>query len=87
MFSETLIGSTNIQQVVDATDYANYVEACSHMILDRLQILTSGQSRGKAQLAVPEHATTEINDFVTLKSLNFFLVVHTRRKNDYQKDN
>lgn len=78
-------GSTHIQQVIDAMDYANYVHDCSHMILDNLQIMTSGQEYGKDRFAVLDHAATEIRDFCTLRNVHVSLVVHPRKENDDQK--
>lgn len=82
MYFMTYHGSIDIQQVIDAMDYANYVYDCSHIVLDNLQFMTSTQGYGRDRFAVQDHAVSEIRDFCTKRHVHVSLVVHPRKEDD-----
>ena len=45
MYFLKFFGSTSIEQVLDAMDYAVYVHDVEHILLDNLQFMLSGQGR------------------------------------------
>lgn len=82
MYFMTYHGSIDVQQVIDAMDYANYVYDCSHIVLDNLQFMTSGQGYGRDRFAVQDHAVSAIRDFCTKRHVHVSLVVHPRKEDD-----
>lgn len=81
-------GSNPIERVIDTMEYGNYVHDCSHVILDNLQFMTSGQSSsGRARgnfdrFEVMDNAVEKIRWFATQHNVHVSLVVHPRKEND-----
>lgn len=76
-------GSNAIETIIDAMEYANYVHDCSHVVLDNLQFMTSGQGgRDWDRFQVMDHALGEIRAFCTAKQVHVSLVVHPRKVDD-----
>lgn len=79
-------GSNEVERVIEAMEYANYVHDCSHVILDNLQFMTSGQGgRGKDRFAVLDDAIGQIREFCTVRNAHVSLVVHPRKEDDDMK--
>lgn len=76
-------GSTSIDQVIDAMDYAAYVFDVGHIIIDNLQFMLSGQ-QGKALdvWEVQNRAIEKFRRFSTQKNVHISLVVHPRKEAD-----
>lgn len=77
-------GSNPIDRVIDAMEYASYVHDCSHVLLDNLQFMTSGQGRGASRIEVMEGAIEKIRRFSTINNAHVSLVVHPRKEDDDQ---
>lgn len=79
-------GSNEIERVIEAMEYANYVHDCSHVVLDNLQFMTSGQGgHGKDRFAVLDDAIGQIREFCTVRNAHVSLVVHPRKEDDDMK--
>jgi twinkle protein len=77
-------GSNPIERVLDAMEYAHYVHDCSHVLLDNLQFMTSGQGRGFDRFEVMDSAVDKLRRFSTFNNVHVSLVVHPRKENDDQ---
>lgn len=84
MFFMRYFGSNPIERVLDAMEYGNYVHDCSHVVLDNLQFMTSGQARGYDKFDVMDHAVEKLRRFATQHNAHVSLVVHPRKENDDQ---
>lgn len=79
-------GSNEVERVIEAMEYANYVYDCSHVVLDNLQFMTSGQGgQGKDRFAVLDNAVGQIREFCTVRNAHVSLVVHPRKEDDDMK--
>jgi twinkle protein len=78
-------GSNPIERVLHAMEYSNYVHDCSHILLDNLQFLTSGQGRGYDRFEVMDDAIERLRHYATSQNVHVSLVVHPRKENDDQE--
>ncbi len=58
-------GSTSVEQVLDAMDYAVYVHDVEHVVLDNLQFMLSGQCK--------KHNATQLKHISLIVSLDCIL--------------
>lgn len=84
MYFMRYFGSNPIERVLDAMEYGNYVYDCSHVLLDNLQFMTSGQARGYDRFEVMDTAVEKLRMFSTSNNVHVSLVVHPRKENDDQ---
>lgn len=86
MYFMRYYGSQPIERVVDAMEYGQYVHDVSHVVLDNLQFMTSGQSFARAgsfgRFEVMDDATQKLRQFATEHKVHVSLVVHPRKEND-----
>ncbi|XP_954352.1 DNA polymerase i, putative [Theileria annulata] len=87
-------GSTNIDIVLDAMDYAVYVYDVQHIIIDNLQFMLSnysgpsqnssygGYSSTKDVYELQNRTIEKFRRFVTNKNIHLSLVVHPRKEAD-----
>ncbi|AFZ80208.1 DNA polymerase I family member protein [Theileria equi strain WA] len=76
-------GSTSIDQVIDAMDYAVYVYDVRHIIIDNLQFMLSGQNSKPGELwDLQNSAIEKFRRFATHKNVHVSLVVHPRKEAD-----
>ncbi|ORM39708.1 putative twinkle protein [Babesia sp. Xinjiang] len=76
-------GSTSIDQVIDAMDYAVYVHDVRHIIIDNLQFMLSGQNSRVGELwEIQNKAIEKFRRFATNKNVHVSLVVHPRKEAD-----
>lgn len=72
-------GATDIDKILDAMDYAQYVHDCENFILDNLQFFTSGKGRGGQKFDYQDEAIQKIRDFCSYKNVNITLVIHPKK--------
>jgi twinkle protein len=84
LFFMRYFGSNPIERVLDAMEYSTYVHDCSHVLLDNLQFMTSGQGRGYDRFEVMDSAVEKLRRFSTAHNAHVSLVVHPRKENDDQ---
>ncbi|KAK2197360.1 bifunctional Archaeal primase DnaG-twinkle [Babesia duncani] len=76
-------GSTSIDQVIDAMDYAVYVHDVRHIIIDNLQFMLSGQNGKVGEVwELQNTAIEKFRRFATHKNVHVSLVVHPRKEAD-----
>eukprot|EP00371_Babesia_bovis_P001863 XP_001610510.1 DNA polymerase I [Babesia bovis T2Bo] len=76
-------GSTSIDQVIDAMDYAVYVHDVRHIIIDNLQFMLSGQNTRAGEVwEIQNKAIEKFRRFATQKNVHVSLVVHPRKEAD-----
>ncbi|KAK1442021.1 twinkle-like protein [Babesia gibsoni] len=76
-------GSTSIDQVIDAMDYAVYVHDVRHIIIDNLQFMLSGQNNRIGEIwELQNNAIEKFRRFATHKNVHVSLVVHPRKEAD-----
>lgn len=75
-------GSEDVDKVIETMEYANYVYDCSHVVLDNLQFMTSGQGEGNDRFAVLDKAVGKLREFATVRNTHISLVVHPRKELD-----
>eukprot|EP00743_Colponemidia_sp_Colp-15_P007121 GILK01007682.1.p1 GENE.GILK01007682.1~~GILK01007682.1.p1 ORF type:complete len:818 (-),score=127.08 GILK01007682.1:134-2587(-) len=75
-------GSTDVDKVLDAMDYAVYAEDVEHILLDNLQFMTSGQGKGIEKFDVYDTAMEKLRHFATSRNVHITLVIHPRKVDD-----
>jgi len=81
-------GSTSVDQVLDAMDYAVYVHDVEHVILDNLQFMLSGQAWAQEgpvsanKFDIQDRALEEFRRFASTKNVHITLVIHPRKTED-----
>ena len=73
-------GSSLVDEVVDAMDYAVYANDVEHVVLDNLQFMLSGQARGFDKFDHQEHAIEVFRRFATQRNVHITLVIHPRKE-------
>lgn len=84
MYFMRYYGSNPIERIVDAMEYGNYVHDISHVLLDNLQFMTSGQGAGRNfdRFEVMDNAVQQLRAFASQHNVHVSLVVHPRKEND-----
>ncbi|KAL6068923.1 Twinkle protein, mitochondrial [Balamuthia mandrillaris] len=80
-------GSTSVEQVLDAMEYAVYVYDVEHIVLDNLQFMLSGAGSSNnpnhfGKFDHQDRALEEFRRFATDKNVHITLVVHPRKQDD-----
>uniref|UniRef100_A0A8C9GHQ3 SF4 helicase domain-containing protein n=1 Tax=Piliocolobus tephrosceles TaxID=591936 RepID=A0A8C9GHQ3_9PRIM len=74
-------GSTNLDQVLDAMDYAVYAYDVKHIIIDNLQFMLN-ISKFSDIYEVQNIAIDKFRSFSTNKNVHITLVVHPRKEDN-----
>ncbi len=79
-------GSTEVDQVLDAMEYAVYAYDVEHVILDNLQFMLSGQGNNNrhnfGKFEAQEDALEKFRKFATASNVHITLVIHPRKEDD-----
>ena len=75
-------GSTNMSEVMDVMRHAVYTQDVTHIILDNLQFMLSGQAAGMEKFELQEQVIAALRSFATENSCHVTLVVHPRKEDD-----
>jgi twinkle protein len=75
-------GSTSLTEVLDTMRHACYTDDVTHIILDNLQFMLSGQGAGIERYELQERAIAGLRAFATEHSCHVTLVVHPRKEDD-----
>jgi len=81
-------GATDVDKVIDAMEFAVYAHDVEHIVLDNLQFMTSGQSRGSGfndKFEAQDQAVAKFRKFATQHGCHVVLVVHPRKEDEGQK--
>jgi len=82
LYFMSFYGSTDIDQVLDAMDYAVYVHDVQHIIIDNLQFMMSGQGAGYEKFDMQDKAIEKLRMFATHKNVHITIVIHPRKVED-----
>lgn len=75
-------GSTQVSEVLDVMRHAVYTQDVTHIILDNLQFMLSGQAAGIEKFELQEHVIAALRSFATEHACHVTLVVHPRKEDD-----
>ena len=78
-------GSTEVDSVLDAMEYAVYAYDVQHVVLDNLQFMLSGQGMGRSNFGkfdAQESALEKFRQFATANNVHITLVIHPRKEDD-----
>jgi energy-coupling factor transporter ATP-binding protein EcfA2 len=76
-------GSSPVQEVIEAMEYATYVHDVQHIILDNLQFMLSGQGRGGGdKFELQDRAIEAFRQFASQRNVHVTLVIHPRKEQD-----
>jgi len=82
MYFLRFFGSSDVDHVLDAMEYAVYVHDVEHIILDNLQFMMSGQGRGYDKFEMQDRAIERFRQFATSKNVHVTLVIHPRKEGE-----
>jgi len=77
-------GSSDVDQVIHAMEYAAYVYDVAHVVLDNLQFMTSGQGRGYERFEIMDRAIEKFRAFATEHNVHVSVVIHPRKEDEDQ---
>jgi twinkle protein len=81
-------GGSDVDDVLDAMDYAVYVHDVEHIILDNMQFMISRQKLGSGtfdKFDVQDIAVEKFRKFATDRNVHVTLVVHPRKEDEGAK--
>jgi twinkle protein len=84
LFFLKFFGSTDVEQVIDALEYASYVYDIDHVILDNLQFMMSSNliGRGMERYDIQEKALDKFRTFASKHNVHVTLVIHPRKESE-----
>jgi len=82
MYFMNFFGSTSVDQVISAMDYAVYVFDVQHIVIDNLQFMVSGQGRGYDKFEIQDRAIETFRHFASERNVHVSLVIHPRKESD-----
>eukprot|EP01133_Synstelium_polycarpum_P014161 gene14161-16690_t len=80
MYFLRFFGSTQVDKVLDAMEYAVYVHDVEHIVLDNLQFMMSGQGRGIEKFDNMDDSIEKLRLFATQKNVHITVVIHPRKQ-------
>lgn len=76
-------GGSNLEEVLEAMDYAVYQHDIKHIVLDNLQFMMSIQGKGGIEkFDYQDRAISAFRKFCSEKMVNIILVIHPRKDDD-----
>ena len=80
-------GGSDLEDVLDAMEYAVYVHDVEHIILDNLQFMISRNSLNKSfdKFDIQDIAIEKFRKFATDRNVHVTLVVHPRKEDEASK--
>ena len=80
-------GSSQLDQILSTIEFAIYTYDISHIVIDNLQFLLSGQGRGFEKFDLQDEAVSRFRKLATSKNVHVSLVIHPRKVDDTQEIN
>ena len=82
MYFMRFFGSSSVEQVLDAMDYAVYMHDVQHVVLDNLQFMLTGQGgvQSMDRFELQDRAISEFRHFATHRNVHISLVIHPRKE-------
>ncbi|CEG37503.1 mitochondrial helicase twinkle [Plasmopara halstedii] len=75
-------GSTDVDEVLDAMEYAVYAHDVQHILLDNVQFMMAGQGRGYDKFERQDAALDKFRKFASAKNVHLTLVIHPRKEEE-----
>ncbi|CAI5733448.1 unnamed protein product [Hyaloperonospora brassicae] len=75
-------GSTDVDEVLDAMEYAVYAHDVQHILLDNVQFMMAGQGRGFDKFERQDAALDKFRKFASIKNIHLTLVIHPRKEQE-----
>ncbi|KAI9922146.1 hypothetical protein PsorP6_000201 [Peronosclerospora sorghi] len=75
-------GSTDVNEVLDAMEYAVYAYDVQHILLDNVQFMMAGQGRGFDKFERQDAALDKFRKFASAKNVHLTLVIHPRKEQE-----
>lgn len=82
MYFLRFFGSTEVDEVLDAMEYAVYAYDVQHILLDNVQFMMAGQGRGYDKFERQDAALDKFRRFASQKNVHLTLVIHPRKEQD-----
>jgi len=79
-------GSTPIDEMLNTLDYAVYAYDISHIIIDNLQFMLSGQAKGYDKFDLQDILISKLRDFATNNKIHITLVIHPKKVDEDTQD-
>lgn len=80
-------GSSQLDQIISTIEFAIYTYDISHVVIDNLQFLLSGQGKGFEKFDLQDEAVSRFRKLATSKNIHVSLVIHPRKVDDTQEIN
>jgi len=84
MYFQTFFGSTDIKRVLNLIDYSIYAYNVTHIILDNLQFMLSGQGKGFERFELQDDLISQLRTIATERNVHITLVIHPKKTEDNQ---
>ncbi|KAL4138865.1 hypothetical protein PRIC2_002368 [Phytophthora ramorum] len=84
MYFLRFFGSTEVDEVLDAMEYAVYAYDVQHILLDNVQFMMAGQGRGFDKFERQDAALDKFRKFASAKNVHLTLVIHPRKEQEDQ---
>ncbi len=78
-------GSTNVNELLDAMEYAVYAHDVSHIIIDNLQFMVSDQAYGVTRFDLQDQVVSLLRKFATKQNVHISLVIHPRKQHENER--
>lgn len=75
-------GSTDLELLFSTLDYAVYTYDISHVVIDNLQFMISGQGRGVNKFDIQDMVISGLRRFATEKNIHITIVIHPKKVDD-----
>lgn len=82
MYFMRFFGSTDVDEVLDAMEYAVYAYDVQHILLDNIQFMMAGQGRGFDKFERQDTALDKFRKFASQKNVHLTLVIHPRKEQE-----
>lgn len=82
MYFMRFFGSTDVDEVLDAMEYAVYAYDVQHILLDNMQFMMAGQGRGFDKFERQDAALDKFRRFASQKNVHLTLVIHPRKEQE-----
>lgn len=84
MYFQTFYGSTDVRKVLNIIEYSIYAYDVTHIILDNLQFMLSGQGKGFERFELQDDLISKLRTIATEKNIHITLVIHPKKTDDGQ---
>jgi len=82
LFLLKFFGSTDVDRILEAMDFAVYAYDVAHIVIDNLQFMISGQATGFAKFDLQDAIISRFRTFATDKNVHISIVIHPKKVDD-----